>query len=79
MMVSVRSVLNKIKWSGDLSCVEMWYVHRGARDDKGVIQGCDVSEVGRSFLMVGESMIPHHRIFRIVYRGEVVFDRKKGW
>jgi uncharacterized protein (UPF0248 family) len=75
-MGSVREVLNKIRWTGDMDTVEIWYVHRGAPEDMKMVHGCDVSEVGRSFLKVGESMIPHHRVFRIVDGGKVVFERK---
>jgi uncharacterized protein (UPF0248 family) len=75
-MVSIRDVLNKIKWSGDLDKVEVWYVHRGAPDDRMVVNGGSISDVGRSFLKVGNSLIPHHRVFRIIYHGKVVFDRR---
>ena len=75
-MSSVREVLNKIRWTGDMAAVESWYVHRGAPEDMKRVCGCDVSEVGRSFLQVGESRIPHHRVFRFVYQGTVVFERK---
>ena len=75
-MASVREVLNKIRWSGDFDEVRIWFVHRGAPDDVKVIDGSSVSDVGRSFLQVGESMIPHHRIFRIIYRDRVVFERE---
>lgn len=75
-MGSVREVLNKIRWAGDMDAVEIWFVHRGAPDDMKMVEGCEVSEVGRSFLLVGEAMIPHHRVFRIIYQGKVVFERK---
>ena len=74
-MASVRAVLNRIKWSGDLSAVEVWFVHRGAPNDVKMINGIDIGKVGASFLELEGSMIPHHRIFRIVYQGVVVFDR----
>ena len=75
-MSSVREVLNKFRWTDDMDGVEIWFVHRGAPDDMKMVHGCNVSAVGRSFLQVGEAMIPHHRVFRIVYRGKVVFERK---
>ena len=75
-MSSVRDVLNKIRWTGDMESVEIWFVHRGAPDNMKLVSGSEVSEVGRSFLRAGESMIPHHRVFRIVYQGRVVFERK---
>lgn len=75
-MSSVREVLNKIRWTEDMEGVEIWFVHRGAPNDMKMVQGCDVSAVGRTFLQVGAAMIPHHRVFRIVYQGEVIFERK---
>ncbi|MBU0496625.1 MAG: DUF504 domain-containing protein [Candidatus Thermoplasmatota archaeon] len=74
-MVSVREVLNKILWSGDFSSVEIWYVHRGAPNNVRVIKGTMIDDVGRSFIQIGDSMIPHHRVFRILYDNRVVFDR----
>ena len=74
-MVSVREVLNRIKWSGDLAAVEVWFVHRGAPNDIKMITGGNICRVGVSFLEVDGAMIPHHRIFRIVYQGRVVFER----
>ncbi len=75
-MSSVREVLNKIRWTEDMEGVEIWFVHRGAPNDMKMVQGCGVSAVGRTFLQVGAAMIPHHRVFRIVYQGEVIFERK---
>jgi uncharacterized protein (UPF0248 family) len=75
-MVSVREILNKIRWSGDLGAVEVWYVHRGAPDNVKVIDGGSISDIDRSFLRINGSLIPHHRVFRIVYYGEVFFERE---
>ncbi len=74
-MVSVREILNKIRWAGDFSSVEIWYVHRGAPNNVRIIKGTMIDDIGRSFIQVGNSMIPHHRVFRMLYHDKPVFER----
>ena len=76
-MVNPKEVLNKLKWKEgfDLSQAEIWYVHRGAPDDTMIISGKDVIKLEKSFMQTKTAMIPYHRIFKIVYKDEVVFIR----
>ncbi len=73
-----RDVLNEIKWrySRNLEGVEIWYLHRGAPDDTKIITGEDVIKIGRDFLETKRAMIPYHRIRRIIFNGEVLFQRE---
>lgn len=71
----IRDILNKIKWTEDLCLVEIWYLHRGAPHDQKIISGDAITSIGKSFLYTQDSVIPYHRILKIVYRDEVVFDR----
>jgi len=50
-------------------------VHRGAPGDVMTISGSDILELGRGFFETGEATIPYHRISKIEYRGEVVFEK----
>ena len=72
-----RNILNELKWKEDfgLDKAEIWYVHRGAPKNTKIISGREVVKLGRSFIETKSAMIPYHRVFKIVYKGEVVFKR----
>ena len=74
-MPHLRDVLNEIKWTKDLKRVEIWIRHRGAPHDTLIISGKDIVNIGRSFLETTTAMIPYHRILRIIYADEIVFQR----
>lgn len=71
-----REVLNELRWKPGMSLTEaeITYVHRGAPKDEMTIKGADIVELQHSFFVTAESMIPYHRIKRIVHRGKVLFD-----
>lgn len=74
-----REILNELKWREDrnISKAEIWYVHRGAPNDTMIISGNEILDLEHSFMVLSEASIPYHRIFKIVYEGEVIFERKK--
>jgi len=74
-MPSLRNLLNEIKWTKDLEKLEVWYLHRGAPRDTMVIKGAEIVSLGRSFLETSSATIPYHRIIKILYEGETLFDR----
>lgn len=76
-MPSIRDLLNEIKWTKDLSKAEIWYLHRGAPNDTMIISGSDIVDIGHSFFETTTATIPFHRVFKILYDGEVVFDRRQ--
>jgi uncharacterized protein (UPF0248 family) len=78
-MVLPREILNELKWRDDreLSEAEIWYIHRGAPNDTKIISGNEILTLERSFMVLKEASIPFHRIFKIVYEGEVTFERIK--
>lgn len=75
-------MLNKLKWGGEdeLQSAKVTILHRGAPDDKRVIEGSDILELGRGFMHVvspeGEVEIPYHRILRIEARGRVLWEKR---
>lgn len=77
-MVYPREVLNKLKWTDgeSLDDATIWYIHRGAPGDIMAISGSRIRNLGPGFFEVDENAIPYHRILRIEYRGEVVFDKE---
>ena len=76
-MPDLRILLNEIKWTKDFSRVEIWYRHRGAPNDTMVITGSEIISIDRSFLETTSASIPFHRILKIRYDGEVLFDRAR--
>ena len=54
---------------------EIWYVHRGAPNNTKIISGNEILSIDRSFIETTTAMIPYHRIFKIVYKGEIIFKR----
>ncbi|MCW3134811.1 MAG: RNA repair domain-containing protein [Methanophagales archaeon] len=77
--MKVREILNRVKWDErmDFDQLEVVYLHRGAPDDLKRISGREVVHIGKSFLSLNEAEIPHHRIVKILYEGEVLFERGK--
>ena len=76
-MNEIRDTLNKIKWTQELSKTEIWYVHRGAPQDTGVLQGSDIVSILSWCIETKDATIPFHRVFRILYDGAEVYSRKK--
>jgi uncharacterized protein (UPF0248 family) len=74
-MPSVRDILNEIKWTKDLGKVRIWYIHRGALHNTKSISGFEIVCIGKSFLETTTASIPYHRIIKILYGEETLFDR----
>jgi uncharacterized protein (UPF0248 family) len=76
-MTNPRDILNNIKWNSkyDFDIVEIWFVHRGAPNNTKVISGKDIVSLKRSFLHTTSASIPYHRIFKIIYKNKVIFNR----
>ncbi|UCE75008.1 MAG: DUF504 domain-containing protein [Methanomassiliicoccales archaeon] len=74
-----REILNELKWreDRDISKAEIWYLHRGAPNDTKIISGNEIVNLEHSFMVLEEASIPYHRIFKIIYEGEIIFERKK--
>ncbi|MDH7508269.1 MAG: RNA repair domain-containing protein [Methanomassiliicoccales archaeon] len=75
-MAFPREILNELKWRKDrnLAEAEIHYLHRGAPNNIKIISGSEIKELGRYFFSVGDSEVPYHRIRKIIYRGEILFD-----
>lgn len=78
-MTNPREILNELKWRDDrdLDLAEVFYVHRGAPEDYRILKGSEIRDLGRSFIGVEDAHIPYHRIFQIVYKGDVIFSRER--
>lgn len=74
-MPHLRDILNELKWTKDLQKVTIWYIHRGALHNIKIISGSEITGIGRSFLETATASIPYHRITKILYGDETIFDR----
>lgn len=76
-MVYPREVLNRLKWTEGESLEEavIFYTHRGAPGDVACVRGSEISSLGRGFFELDEASIPYHRILRIEYRGNTIFQK----
>jgi len=77
---SPRLILNEIKWKGyDLGKCRIYYIHRGAPDDTRVVGGDVIKDIDRGFMIlegiVQDVHIPYHRIFRIEFENQVIYER----
>jgi uncharacterized protein (UPF0248 family) len=78
-MPNTKEILNELKWNKkyNLNDAKIWYLHRGASDDTKIISGRDIIKIEKSFIHTSSAVIPFHRIFKIMYRGRIIFERDK--
>ena len=50
----------------------IWYIHRGAPNDTKIISDKEIIKLEKSFMQTTTAMIPYHRIFKIIYEGDIV-------
>lgn len=78
-----QELLNEVKWKGgyDLSKCKIYYINRGSPDDTAVVEGSQIVEIGKGFLILegipDEKYIPYHRIIRIEYEDLAIFEKKR--
>lgn len=79
-MVHPREILNRLKWyENKLGEAVITVVHRGAPGDRRQIEGRQIQELGKGFMVVeepeGEAYIPYHRILKIEAGGKTIWER----
>lgn len=78
-MNKIRDTLNELKWRRKyvFNDTKIYYIHRGAPQNTKIITGADILSIDKTFLRTVDAMIPHHRIFKIVYHQKTLFDRER--
>jgi uncharacterized protein (UPF0248 family) len=79
MYVSPKDVLNKLKWKEGESLADatIYYVSRGSPDDSASVSGREIKNIEAfGFELESGSYIPYHRVYKIDYRGETIFDKQ---
>jgi len=75
---SIRDVLNRLKWDPrfDFEEVEVVYIDRVSGSGYSSVWGWEIEDVGHKFLFVlGDTMIPIHRIVEVKYRGKAIWSK----
>ncbi len=75
-----KEVLNELKWCGyDLSKVEIYFINRGSPDGFNTVKGNKILRIEGAFVILTsipfETWIPFHRIRKITYDNQTVFER----
>lgn len=64
----------------DFAAVSIIFIDRGAPGDRSQVDGPDIAAIEGAHMMIktdqGEKYIPLHRVLRILYQGEVLWERK---
>jgi uncharacterized protein len=78
-MNEIRDILNELKWrkNKNLEDVKIWYIHRGAPNNTRILSGKDIISIDKTFIEIKETMIPHHRIFKICLHDTILFQRER--
>lgn len=76
---TAKDALDCLRWhpTYDIAKAVIWYEDRTAPDGEWCIAAGDVKEFGTSFFGVEHGSIPYHKIFRIEYDGQAIFERPK--
>lgn len=77
-MRKAREVLNELRWreGRDLARAEVW-VRGRTWDDVKAIPGEAITDLNRRYFSTADATIPYYKVVRIVYEGEVVFERPR--
>lgn len=78
MARTAREVLNGLKWRKgfDLASAEIWVMDRTRPEGGRVLSGAEIVSLGRKYFSTATATIPYYKIVRILYRGEVLFERR---
>ncbi len=80
-MVTIRDILNKLKWTNQLDNYVLIYVSRGSPNNEEVLELSRITVISRDgFMFVSrdgkETYIPYHRVVEIRRKdGTVIFHR----
>jgi uncharacterized protein (UPF0248 family) len=73
----VRNILNEYKWreDRDFSLIEVHYIDRLSPQGYAILKGEDIVDMGSKFIFTKKGMIPYHRVIRILYNGEIIYEK----
>ncbi|MEM3445232.1 MAG: RNA repair domain-containing protein [Thermoplasmata archaeon] len=73
-----KQALDRLRWDPryNFSDAEIWYWDRLSPTGERGIRGSDIVKIESGFLVLKNARIPLYKVFKIVYHGEVIFERK---
>ena len=74
----IRELINKGLWSNEKSSYEIVIVHRGVKGSRISLKLDEINGVRNGYIIVGDTLIPLHRVVEIRYKGKVLLKRKHG-
>ena len=72
----IRELINKGLWSNEKSLYEIVIVHRGVKGNRISLRLDEINGVRDGYIIVGDTLIPLHRVVEIRYKGKVLLKRK---
>ncbi len=73
----IKELINKGLWSNEKDFYEIVIVHRGVKGNKISLKLSEVDEVRDGYIMIGDTLIPLHRVIEIRYKGRILLKRNK--
>jgi uncharacterized protein (UPF0248 family) len=73
---NIKLLLNEIKWTKDITNLQIYYLHRGALNNTKKINGGEITQIDAASLNTKYSTIPYHRIHTIQYDSNIIFKRQ---
>jgi len=75
-----RDILNELIWREGRSIkrAEIWYADRMNPLGYRIINGSDVTELGRGYFSTADSMLPYYKIMKISCGDSVLFEREQN-
>ncbi|MCU0629371.1 MAG: DUF504 domain-containing protein [Methanoregulaceae archaeon] len=80
-MLKSHELLLKIRFDPryEFHKVQVWFVDRGAPGDRSLVAGDEIATLESYYLEIrsksGMKCIPYHRIRKILYAGDVIWER----
>ena len=74
----IRELINKGLWSNEKSLYEIVIVHRGVKGNRISLRLDEINGMRNGYIIIGDTLIPLHRIVEIRYKGKVLLRRKHG-
>ena len=75
-MVTIREILNKLKWHPDYDFNKVTVVYIDKPRGYSEVKGEEIEEIGHKFIYLTSGLaIPQHRIVEIRYGDEVIWRK----
>jgi uncharacterized protein (UPF0248 family) len=76
MKSGIRELLNQMKWHSkyNFDHIEIWFVSRGSPGTLDSVRGSEIVGLEPRAMQTAHKWIPYHRVVRIDYAGQTIFE-----